>query len=259
MSEQSTGKLNDDIIREALNLEIESVDTPHPSKAWKKIESQLETPRRASVSGLRRFPWSRLAAVAAIFLVVILGGIGFFRTVQFGSAPAADGVMPVNLEDEMTVTQVEDDPSEEMVAAVQEESEDTVSIESVTPPPGEAEQKRSEWVPVLAEGYRLSNTIILSADSEPFYEGAFYQGDSAEILLVRAEPTGESLEQFIVSLGMLVGLELNVVGERNGYLYFETVEIQGLAWQKENLNQALMVTSGSIDIAELELIAEGID
>ncbi|MBW6463476.1 MAG: hypothetical protein ACNA7Z_03105 [Dethiobacteria bacterium] len=258
MSEQPIGKLNDDIIREAIKLEVESIDAPHQSVVWQKIESRLETPRRASVFGLRRFPWNRLAAVAAIFLVVILGGIGLFRTVQFGSAPAADGLSPVIMDDEITISEVEDDLSEEMVAAVQE-SEDTVSIESVTPPAGETEQKRPEWALVLAEGYRLSNTIILSDDSESLYDGAFYQGDSAELLLVRAEPTGESLEQFIVSLGIMIGAELNVVGERNGYLHFETFEMPGLAWQKEYLNQALMVTSGNIDIIELELIAEGLD
>jgi len=99
----------------------------------------------------------------------------------------------------------------------------------------------------------------LSTEGEPLYSGAFYRSGNVELLLVVTERTGETTDEFIDTLGRLINAELNVVDERNDYLHFETFEMPGLAWQKDNRNQALMVTSGILDISELEVIAGGIN
>lgn len=260
MPEQQKLKIDDNIIREALNLELESVEAPHPSKLWQRIEDRTDKSRQASFYRSGHYSWSRLAAVAAVFLVVVLGGIGLFRSVQFGSAPAADSIIPVSMDEDVTTSHVEDDSTEEEEMAVMQEPEDGVSIESVPPADeDEVEDKGVHWPLLLAEKFRLANTIILSAEGEPLYSGAFYKSGNVELLLVITERTDETTYEFIDTLGKFIGAELNVVDERNDYLYFETFEMPGLAWQKDSRNQALMITSGILDISELEIIAGGIN
>ncbi len=257
--------LTDDLIRKAVKLEIDSVDVPIPLEAWQRIEADLAPPRVTSAK--RTFSWSTLAAAAAVFLVLTIGGAGLFRSMQSGIQVADSDLAPAAGE-EIAMLQVEDEAAEDSIGIMADADNDVratdeapfmiAEAEPEAESELEAELEDDAWPPLLAEEYFLSSTVILDSEDHPAFSGAFYRGSDAELLYVKSESLEAPVAGFVDLLGMRIGSELEVIDRSEQYLYFETLNMPGLAWQDESRNQALMVVSGSLDITILEEIASGL-
>jgi len=271
MSEKNALIISDQLIKEALQMEFDAVEAPQQERVWRQIESKLEKPRRSSFWTPQ--PWSRLAAVAAIFLVVVLGGIGFFRSLEFGSAPAADGliaedtlgdvaIMEVN-EEQQEIFTAERIPEEEPAADPDQKRADEVDIaaglageeEEMVAFSVESEETGPSWPAELAGDFRLYNTVILEDDEGLLYLAGLYRSPSAELMWVKTDQPVESSDEFIKTLGELIGAELQVLEETNEIVRVSVFDMSGLAWQHGAQYQALIVTSGNLEFSELELIS----
>ncbi len=258
--------LTDDLIREAVKLELDSVDVPLPSEAWKRIEAELAQPRVTSAK--RPFLWSTLAAAAAVFLVLAIGGLGLFRSVQLDISvadsevpPAADLEVPRAAGEEIAmlqVEQVEDEIADDFIGVMDENGSKVIDEPPVMIAEAESEPESEAWPPLLAEEYFLFNTVILDSEDHSAFSGAFYRGSDVELLFVKDVSPEMPVISFIDLLGIRIGAELEVIDQSDDYVYFETLKMPGLAWQNESQNQALMVVSGSLDASILKDIASGL-
>ncbi len=253
-SDMKKVNLTDELIREAIKLELESVDAPFSSEAWQRIEAELTQTRGASAK--RTYAWSALVAVAAVFLILGIGGIGLFRSMQRGISTADSELQPTAGE-EIAMFRVEDETADDS-AIIMADSSDEITDElpvMIAEAEAEAESVSEIWPPLLAEDYYLFNTVILDAEDYPAFIGAFYRSSDAELLFVKDASPEMPVISFIDLLGIRVGVEIEVIEQFEGFIYFEALKMPGLAWQDENQNQALMVVSGSLDVSMLEEIA----
>lgn len=247
--------LTDDLIRKAVKLELDSVDVPLPSEAWQRIEAELVQSRVTSTK--RPFSWSTLAAAAAVFLVLTIGGLGLFRSAQL-DIPAADSEVPPAAGEEIAMLQVEDEIADDSIGIMEENGSKVIDEPPVMIAEAESEPESEAWPLLLAEEYFLSNTVILDSEDHSAFNGAFYRGSDVELLFVKDVSPEMPVISFIDLLGIRIGAELEVIDQSDGFVYFETLKMPGLAWQDESQNQALMVVSGSLDVSILKDIASGI-
>jgi hypothetical protein len=256
-------KLTDDLIREALQCEIDSIIIPSADEAWIGIEAVLADPRLQRPAKRRFYTWYRMATVAAACLLVVLGAAGLFRAAQF-SAPLADTEMIADSEigfggaDDMAALQVEDLPAEAEADATKDESI-KIFVEEIPPLLGEIDPMPPDWPLSLPEDYALGEAIILFAGGEPFYQGAFYNDADADLLLVKSSVADEDLELFLDHLGRHLQLNLFPVGKTEEFTVFTFEESSGLARQTADGNQALLDLSGSISSEELVNMAQALD
>lgn len=279
MSGKSELKLNDDLIREALRLELESIEAPPAGKVWQRIEAGLDQTRPS----FRRpvFGWSRLAAVAAVFLVIVLGGISVYRIMQFPSPSADFSELPVGSGEEVAMLEADDAAEVEEdvgVAALIEDdagiTDDHTAIIEDDPMNAENDLRTAGAVPSLTaepdpsppdwplpviEDLVLNKTIILSAAGGPEYQGALYSRSDAELLWVNSAVADEDLTLFIDYLGRYIDFDLQDSGKINGFTRLTAAELPGLAWQKDGRNQALLVISGLLTTEELINIAAAVE
>lgn len=254
-SETRKVHLTDDLIREAVKLELDSVDVSFPSEAWKRIEAELAQSRVTSAK--RPFSWSTTAAAAAVFLVLAIGGMGLFRSMQSG-IQVADSEIPPAAGEEIALLQVEDDLVEDSMGIMEENGNRvTEELPSITAE-AEPETKYEALPPLLSEDYLLSSTVFFDLENYPSISGAYYRSIDVELLFARADSSEMPVAGFLELLGSAIGAELEVIEQSDRYIYFKTLEMPGLAWQDENQNQALMVVYGSLDLAILKNIASGI-
>ena len=267
MIEQDNYNIEHQLIREALQKEFDSVEAPSPSGKWQQIELRLKEQR--SRRGFKDFSWSRWAAVAAIFLVVILSGISFFRSIPLGS-PAADSEAPSEINEELLAMDSDSERSEESMAVagdVEAPVEEGIAIMQEDAGSGDGDQAgfgevastASDWPLLLAEEYRLYNTIILDERDDIKSEGAIYRAGNIELMLIKTKTSDQSLSQYVEYLSELIGVEVELIGELDRYLQFTVFEMPGLAWQNDRLDQALFVVSGNLEIVDLEAIAAEIE
>ncbi len=251
MSGEKRMDISDDLIREALQQEVDCIEVPGKERAWKNITSSLEK-KRSSVKK-RRFTWSRAAAVAAACLIVVLGGIGIFRNLETG-IPLADTDMVSETADEVGVLEVEDE-------AVQPEVFDDSlrHTEDSEFPIGKADLSPPDWPSVLPGDYRLGEALLLTGAGEPAYSGAVYFNGGVSLLLVEKEINEKDLLGFTEHLGSHMQVALQDIERANGFIRFSVNERIGLAWQKGGRNQALLVLSGHVAKQELKNIAASID
>ncbi len=272
MSEKIKLTFDDQLLKEALQMEIDTLEVPQPERVWRQIEAKLERSRRTSF-GLTN-QWSRLAAVAAAFLILFFGGIGLFRTVQFGAAPAADSILPAEPLQEVAVMEAVDEQEEMMLAEgahVEEMPQEEVDgrgggIEQAALPAEEEkdgevvfsaafEEAEEQWPSLLPEGFRLYNTIILEDETGDLYLAGLYRSETVELMWVKTEQPLASSDQFIETLEGLIGAELQVNEEIDGLVSLTLYDMPGLAWPYGDRYQALIVTSGSLEHDELKLIS----
>ena len=254
-------KLNDELIREALQLEVDSIDVPSAAEAWLGIEARLAD-NRLQLPLKRRFHnWQRMATLAAACLLVVLGTAGLFRAAQF-SAPLADSEMIADSEmglgggDDMVAMQVEDLPAE---AEAPKDDSVKIFVEEIPPPLGEIDPLPPDWPLSLPADYALGEAIILFAGGEPFYQGAIYYGVDADLLLVKSGVAGEDLDLFLEHLGRHLQLNLLPAGKTEEFMVFTFEENSGLARQTADGNQALLDLSGSVSPEELVSTALSLD
>jgi hypothetical protein len=266
VAEKQRPELIDELIREAIALELDCIETPSAEKAWAGIRAGLEH-SRTPAARKAYFTWSRLAAVAAACLIIVAGGIGLLRSTPL-AVPAADSEISYSADDHMSARDMEGE--EDIFTAMQENGvqEDAGQegagqengikaaerVDEVDQPLifGEPDQMAADWPLVISENLFLTGIIDYTAGGEPFHQGGVYTGDDTELLLVRTEVTaGEDIALFIDQLEAHMETEIGDSGELNGFIQIETDELTGLAWQDSGLNQALIVLSGEITDEEL--------
>ncbi len=246
-------KLTDDLIREALQCEIDSINILSADEAWLGIEAKLADPRLQRPVKRRFYTWYRMATVAAACLLVVLGAAGLYRATQF-SAPLADSEMIADSEigfgstDDMAALQVEDLPAE--AEAAKDESRQ-LFVEEIPPLLGVIDPLPPDWPLSLTDAYTLGEAIILFAGGEPFYQGAYYYGTDADLLLVKSRVADEDLELFLDHLGRHLQLDLFPGEKKEEFTVFTFEESSGLVRQTADGNQALLGLSGSISLEEL--------
>lgn len=258
-------KLTDDLIREALQREIDSIDIPLAAEAWLGIEAKLADPRLQRPVKRRFYTWYRMATVAAACLLVVLGAAGLFRAAQF-SAPLADSEMIADSEigfggaDDMAALQVEDLPAEaEAEAEVVKDESIQIFVEEIPPLLGVLDPLPPDWPLSLSDDYALGEAIILFAGGEPIYHGAFYYGADADLLLVKSGVADEDLDLFLNHLGRHLQLNLLPAGKTEDFTVFTFETSSGLARQTADGNQALLDLSGSISSEELVITVLKLD
>lgn len=252
MPDKSSPNLNDDLIREAVKQEIEYIEAPPAGPAWARIESRLEQPRSSIKKRRFSLTWSRAAAVAAACLILTLGGIGIYRTVDF-SAPLADLGMAPESADEVGALRTDNDSFEA------DEPEETVADSDRQVTLAEADPLPPDWPVVLPGDFRLSEELLLVDAGAPEYSGAIYHNDGMTLLLVKSEDPGEDIHTFLNHLDDHLMLELHDLERTNGFIRLTVEDRPGLAWQDNGVNQALLVLFGFIPEEDLEEIAASLD
>jgi hypothetical protein len=254
-SDQRTVNLTDELIREALKLELESCDIAIPAEAWQRIEDDLN---QARVTSRRRpFSWSTLAAAAAVFLVIAIGGMGFYRSMHYG-IPAADADMRPAAGEEIAMLQIEDEVADDSIGIMEENGLETTGDLPTMIAEAEFSSAYDEWPPSLGEEYLLSNTVIIDLEDHPPVNGAYYSSNNAELLFARVDSSEIPVSVFIELLAVGIGTLPEIIEDAEGYLYLEALNMPGLVWQDENQYQALIVVFGSLDVSNLKDIASGL-
>lgn len=106
MSGKKDFKLTDDLIKEALDRELASVDAPPPDQFWQAIEARLEGLPAPSKG--HAVSWNRIAAVAAVFCLLVISTVILSRSVQMPSPSSDLVIMPIEPFKEVAVLEVED-------------------------------------------------------------------------------------------------------------------------------------------------------
>ncbi len=151
-------KLSDDLIRDALEHDLESVNPPPSEKMWQRIEGSLETGRTSAVK--RRFAPGRFAAVAAAAcLLLVLGSIGIFRFTEL-AMPAREVEMPIRTADEAVPAEVEEKDVPEVT--VPEELEVDPGIE-----PAVREEVEPELDIAMEEKDEPEIEVAMEEEAEP--------------------------------------------------------------------------------------------
>ncbi|HED23675.1 MAG TPA: hypothetical protein ENN91_00955 [Firmicutes bacterium] len=247
MAEDRKLKLTDDLIRQALELEFQSVETPSAERVWRRIESELA--KSGASRPVRIFTWSRAAVVAAACLIIAIGGMGIWRAMQQG-ASVADTVVPADSEESAGIMEVEEARNGEIsLSEAQESDSEDHSNELFLF--GEPDPDPPPWPPELGAGMVLREAIILSTAGEPHYRGAFYCRGDICLLRVSSEAEEETFDDFIDHLGEHILLLPGEREELNGMVFFTLAGRPALAWQEDGLQKALIAISGSFTMEEL--------
>ncbi|MFO8192200.1 MAG: hypothetical protein R6U08_05460 [Bacillota bacterium] len=250
MAERRKLKLTEDLIREALKVEFESIEIPPADRIWRRIESQLAKP---GTSGRERtFFWSRAAAVAAVCLVVVaIGGLGIWWIMQPGMS-VADSVVPAESEESVGIMEASDEDWQSFEAPENEIADDSTAVS----PFGEPDPDPPFWPPELKPGLVLQEAIILTTAGEPYYKGAIYCRGDICLIWARSEEAGELIDRFIDHLGGHIVFPPCEREKANGMVQFTIDGRPALAWQEDGFNQVLVGISGSPSLEELIEIKE---
>ncbi len=254
MSGSENRTLADEVVREAIANDLESVQAPDPDKAWARIEKRLDRQERRP----RRLQLPLGASVAlatAACLLLVVGLFGYYRQDNSLSPAAeppglpADEVLVLETEDDSEVLfDLEEDP---MQADRAVDWEPHLLFQSDPQPP--------DWPERLTSDYSLSEALLLEAGNDPVYRGALYENRQSTLLLIKSEEEAETLDSFVRHLGSHV-LARSRLGEAlNGFHNFKADEQAGLAWQVNDRNKALLVLSGVVETQQLVEIAAGLD
>ncbi len=266
-----TDKLNDDLIREALDRDFESVKTPPADKCWLRIEAELRGQRHLRQN--RGVGWTRYAAAAAVGLLAIaLSSLGIMQMTDFAS-PMVEEEAPVDeaparaADEEMVALEVEEDLetppeeaedveifAEEETASVEEEAESELPTFEMA-----VDASPPEWEENLNDELFFEEAVLLSAGEGPDYHAAIYRGEEEMLIWIKSKVEEERTASFIENFGEHIRLEPRQIEVVNGYIYFEVAGQPGLAWQEDDQNQALVVISGSVSLEQLEKISADLD
>lgn len=242
--------LTDDLIREALHLELEAVEPPPADKIWLRIEAGL--PSKTSDARRRFTSFNRYAALAAAAcLLLVLGGAGVFQIMQVAS-PGAEYGRAEDAVEEVVALDAEND-SISGLEYIEDDAAGTVLPSFLD----EADPSPPLWNISPAEDFVLGEAVLLKAGGRPYYHGAVYRGIEVELLWVKAKSDDQELKQFVKHLVLHLQAEPKTMEVVNGYVFFVAAEKAGLAWQQAGRNQALWILYGFIPDEELKSIATG--
>jgi len=273
----------DNLIREALRLEFESLEPLAAEKAWPNIEAALDRKIPEPKSFKLQSSWFRPAGlIAAACLILVLGGFGLFRSYQL-SSPAPDlkpepefvavagdtedtqetiNAAEAEAATEGTTNQVfEDRESEELFAATAEEEPKALEIED----PVEEQELIEDgdetltvgviWPEQLGDSFLLEDEIILPAEEEERYDVAIYRGEEHDLLLVGSEIPGEEITTFIEKLGEQFNFPIKEIAAENGFTYFAAGGYSGLAFKQGEFYRAVLAPAETAKKEQLKEIA----
>jgi len=284
-------QLSDELIREALAREFESIEAPPVDECWSRVEAGLRGGRKPGQ--IRGFSWARYAAVAAaVLLVIALSSIGIMQMTEFASpmveeTPAEEAPMRT-ADEEVDALQVEeaDAPEEEVSAPEVEEAEapeaevgileveeaevpeeaeevdistEEVVVSALRPFEITVDPVPPEWQENLNDSLFFEEAVLLQAREGPDYQGAIYLGEEEVLLWVKSAVEQEEMGSFIENLGEHIEVESRPVKEDNGFIHFESAGQPGLAWREADQYQALVVVSGPVSADQLESITGDIE
>ena len=255
MTEDRKPELNNELICNALELEIKALEAPPDPDKWERVASALEKDKDIRLFHLSRFNWSRVAIAAAACLVLVVSGIGLVRNFDITMTPLADDAAVPEGADEVEIFHMDEESAD---MEIMEEDPDRATYEGI-PPVGVIDPSPPAWPESLPGDYYFSTAVILLEAGDPVYSGALYHNGSADLLLVKKDPLEKDLFGFIEHLGGHMQLDMRDVERVNGFVRFVAGEKPGLAWQDESRNQALLVLSGQEAKEKLKVIAASLD
>ena len=279
MNENDKNIIDDNLIRRALQLDIESVEPPSADKMWRTIEARLDHP---SAPFKKTAPlWIRYAGLAAAAcLLLVFGGIGLFRVTQFASPTAEYDAAAefIALDEEERTAALDSDKSETL-----EEPLDTAAG-TETKPDALAEQKTSEtgtvtvagaeeepaddqitvaasppaeenamllWPEALGEDYLFSEEIVLPPVEEEPLRVALYSGPEHDLLLVSFEAVAENPLDFVEKIGLQMQFPINDLQYKDSYLFFVAGGYNGLVFQHDGMTRAILAPLRTINKEQL--------
>jgi len=239
MSEKKQFKLTDDLLIEALKLEIENVECPPAAPAWRKINTTLQkkAKKRASLS----IPWQRYALAAAACVIIIITSFAYMNDSWLRQI-SDDQVHLFEAADTPMMLEVDND-QEQFYGRGADMSQSAIdqlyNFASPDPAP-------PDWPPVLAGEFVLTDMLLL-AEGSALFSAALYHGVEASFLIII--PLGEEIELtlFVQTLSSFLAIPLSSTTEENGLLHFDLNGNPGLAWKKGTDMQALLVIAGFIE------------
>lgn len=244
MPEKRRGQITDVMLREAVRQELDGVEPPPPEQMWQGIQARLAGRRPGlAASPRRRISWRRLSAAAAVLLVLLLGGLGFYRTLDRGgfhflsSSPEA---------------------GEARLLAPDKAMDSADFGEEAAP---EAASIQDEWPPPAVNGFSLAQlSETETGPGESVLVARYARG--AETLFwarMEAHPLPD-LALFPDRLHERLDLPVTVTGEDNGLLYLAVGDSLGLAWLEaaDGSLQALWNPDGALEPEALREILERI-
>ena len=255
---QEPGRLDDDLIRQALVRDFDSIEAPPADRCWRQIEAKLQDEiaynRKSHAKGTR---YAALAAAA--LLLIVLSSIGIMQRTDLASPMVEEEIPARAPEEEIEVldTEVVEPHGKEAKEVELFVDEQAVSEQ----PPFEAvvDPSPPPWQEVIDDNFLFDQAILLSAGDGPDYHGAIYHGEEEQLLWIKSKVQQEDTTSFILNLGDHIQAEPSRMEEVNGYVHFETAGQPGLAWHEDDHNQALVVMSGPVSLEQLESIAVEMD
>lgn len=283
MNEKGKHEIEDNLIRRALQLEIESVEPPAADKMWRTIETRLDHPL---VPLKKTAPvWIRYAGLAAAAcLLLLFSGIGLVRVVQFAS-PAAEydaaaeflaldeeersaaydpaaSETPDELLDTAAGTEIklgggeqqQNGETERVTAAdVEEESDEDQIIVAASPPTDDPVEDTMMllWPETLGKNYFFSEEIVLPSVEEEPLRVALYSGPEHDLLLVSLEAIEENPIDFVEKIGLQMQFPINDFQYRDSYLFFVAGGYNGLVFQHDGMTRAILAPLSTINKEQL--------
>ncbi|MFO7952022.1 MAG: hypothetical protein R6U91_04350 [Bacillota bacterium] len=258
MKEKKDLKLTDQILKEAIQHDFESIESPPSEQIWQRIETELKQSKgygsEQTIAVKRRSSnWIRYGAVAAAagLVILVLNSLGLVQWEQATS--------PAMVED---AEQIVDEPAGEMEA---EDAAPEALMEEKEEPLRSLQYQREEdhappdWPRSLPGDFSLENEILLTTGEGPDYQGAAYRRPEESLLLIKSDLKGEEISDFKNNLRRHLESEIQTIGQINGYTHYEIDGRPGLAWQKADSNYILLVELGIISPEALKAIAEEIE
>ncbi len=279
MNENDKNQIDDNLIRRALQLEIESVEPPAADKMWRTIEARLDS---TPVPLKKTVPvWIRYAGLAAAAcLLLLFGGIGLFRVAQFASPAseydAAAEFMAVDEEERLAAL----DPAESETA--EEPLDSAAGTETKPDAPAEQQNKETEtvttaeveeesaedqitgaaspsaeenamplWPETLGEDYFFSEEIFLPPVEEEPLRVALYSGPEHDLLLVSSEAVAEDPFEFVEKIGLQLQFPINDIQYKDNYLFFMASGYNGLVFQHDGITRAILAPSSTLNKEQL--------
>lgn len=279
MNENDKNVIDENLIRRALQLEIESVVPPVADKMWRTIETRLDS---TPVPLKKTAPvWIRYAGLAAAAcLLLLFGSIGLFQVVQFASPAseydAAAEFIAVDEDERLAAldsaesesdegsmdaaagTETKPDaPAEqqnketETVTVAEDEEESTEDQFTVAASPSPDQDAMLLWPETLGKDYIFSEEVVFPPVEEDPLRFARYSGPEHELLLVSSEAVAENPFDFVQKIGLQLQFPINDFQYKDNFLFFVAGSYNGLVFQHDGMTRAILAPLSTLSKEQL--------
>jgi hypothetical protein len=267
-------KINDNLIRRALQLEIESVEPPAADKMWRRIEARLDkapAPLKKPAT-----VWLRYAGLAAAAcLLLVFGSIGLLQVVQFGSPAsefdAAAEYIALDEEERSAALELAESealeeplatatgPETEPDAVIEKQKQDTETVTvaeldeetadkqlTVAATPATDERAMPPWPENIGEDHLFSEEIRLPLVEDKPLKVALYSGSEHDLLLVSSEAIEDDPKGFVEKIGLQMQFPISDLQYIDGYLFFVAGGYNGLVFHHDGKTRAILAPLSTI-------------